>query len=1474
MLTGNEIIVSWRKGTIDDPYIDKLETLKVVGNRVWLEEVPDKFEHVNIPNYTEVQSMAAITSVTKYYVDYTKGIVHFHPDADGTTVEDIQYKGRGVVLIGARRVYVQSETDPDVIDNLQNIIDTSSLAAGDANDAADSANSAAAAASAATASANTATSNANAATTNANNAADNLVNKGDYSAVATYSNRNIVMYNGSLFQCISPTNIIGTAPTDLTKWKLIGTGLNPRGTWDSGTAYNPMDMVLYVGSTYLCKVATTAGILPTDATKWYLVAQSATMQNAQLSNDPTVDMEAATKKYVDLTASNKDADILRATTHSGVLDYVNLISGWTNSVNATVGGAQAITTLAGTAGANIFVLNKTKVLVNGRIFNVLDSNTSTLSTGTGSVNIVQTNTPPSSGLREDLVFLETWFDPADGQGMKNMRWRIRVVDGVDFASYPEGLSKNNAVVTAQGGNASPLVDNPGDVSTTRFYSAADRTTATSGSGLDILKDDVGLYVCGKGQSSDKTRFNSVDGYVYAIPLFKVRRRNTTAYNANTNPYGGESFWQVKAVAGPAVPVGQSQVTFTESLTGKLQAGKTYYRSDSLAILFKVVSVDSDTQATVINMSGAERSLTTYGLAPFSDRPDQRYSNIIYAEDIIDLRHQVSLTGFPYQNLLMGGFDKLLKATLHTNLKPRHRRDFIGLPRLTDDANTVLMCRFDNSMNGTANGATVTATQISAAAAYKNGTSGQSASFDGTTAREHRYALTGLTTAQGSIEWAATHDAMSTAGAMWALTNLANATDKMMMAYLGTNGTLTIFIYNDAGTLVASFDWAAAAQEWAAGLWRTLRVDWDANGTYLYAENVLKGTFASFASVTSRVPAYLTVGAGSNGTSLAYKWNGRIDELRVSNIRRPTNVFQVPTDFNWANGDRIIDGPDGVRSYWSDDAAVACGLGDVSQSFSNSGYAECQYPVGTPVRHYYQRGATPGFALTTMALTTPTNALDSSAENITVTANEAADGSRVTFTFTKPASIVGNLLLNSSLFSNPVRVAGSSVTPSSITVDALGLVTATLAAPPTGGQAVTFIYVAGSKHLHLVPNTKGFVMHDWIKYTFTTLAALTDPTAAITLTTAGGGSLAAATYHVNYCAVDANGAMTLLSTTPASQAVGANGKLTITAPIAGNLPVGTAKIRAYINSGSAVIGGSSYATVELDPGASTDVLTLTGVPTSTASSSNGTGVGTCRINNSRRVINVINHVRVTPPAGATTIQIAGTHVSYGADAYGDANHRVTFFGGFVPTVGSTVEVFVEEVVVPTITEGGFWVKYSHVPYQGIAVGGEKFDILMDQARLFITTNGTGLNESAPYNSVSGLSTMLPLGSGYSDGSFKGDSCDISGLSFSGGSWQNKFKSVPAMTTFAGLPPVPSGTVVTTSRGRRGLSASGGVGYDAPQLSSAVPHITLLPVLMRVSGEIMLGFWSNAQATTGVRSLATGGVETAFDLFRIEGRPLIK
>lgn len=255
---------------------------------------------------------------------------------------------------------------------------------------------------------------------------------------------------------------------------------------------------------------------------------------------------------------------------SGILDFT--LAGESYSVLPTRNSY-----LAELQAANQFALQNFRAVVDGMILDVVASRVngaSLPSDATPSVNesfnVIKLNTPPEDGTaRIDLVFLEVWraplgpnpltvnkpgastmykygntqyvgtqlsdemIDPAfniETSKRIQVLYRIRVVESVSLDGYlsaayegtPDGISLGTRV-KARGGNVA-------NADTTYTFSSM------------WSEGDSGLYRAGNGSSAAKQALKSVDGYVYAIPLVAVARRNknlTTGYDPVLNPNGSK-----------------------------------------------------------------------------------------------------------------------------------------------------------------------------------------------------------------------------------------------------------------------------------------------------------------------------------------------------------------------------------------------------------------------------------------------------------------------------------------------------------------------------------------------------------------------------------------------------------------------------------------------------------------------------------------------------------------------------------------------------------------------------------------------------------------------------------------------------------------------------------------------------------------------------------------------------------------------
>lgn len=162
---------------------------------------------------------------------------------------------------------------------------------------------------------------------------------------------------------------------------------------------------------------------------------------------------------------------------------------------------------------------------------------------------------PKDKPREDLVFLEVWKeevnyeDTLHVQGGENLgtmtnpikdsrypietsrrivlKWRIRVQQNVDFNKYVDGFATSyspkywndiNPEILPQGALSSPTKLILGGLS--NWVSSKIREGTTQ-SNLASIQGDTGVYA---GGLSTRTTLETIDGFVYAIPMFRIHRK--------------------------------------------------------------------------------------------------------------------------------------------------------------------------------------------------------------------------------------------------------------------------------------------------------------------------------------------------------------------------------------------------------------------------------------------------------------------------------------------------------------------------------------------------------------------------------------------------------------------------------------------------------------------------------------------------------------------------------------------------------------------------------------------------------------------------------------------------------------------------------------------------------------------------------------------------------------------------------------
>ena len=339
--------------------------------------------------------------------------------------------------------------------------------------------------------------------------------------------------------------------------------------------------------------------------------------------------------------------------------------------------------------------------------------------------------PPATDARIDLVFLEVWQaqvapnpstankpsastvhkygnveyggtninddiqDPTIGfetTERVQLQYRLRVVgsgtglgDSTNLAQYPDGLDDPNVI--AQGTQTAPV---------------AGYTFSNMGDTLG----DRGLWRAGSGDSTSRTALGTVDGYVYAIPVCAVFRRNEALFVARTNSGNANqngSFNRNPSSGAITDPLQATRTITSVSLAADILASATglvsvtglagsgldntniVWGSTVLQVgdeIFTVSAVDAAAGTITIDSRGrfgtqAAKHFIGDVVGLYTFRPDGRFADQITSHDILDLRRSVAPTKWSYDSLLKHNLGKLLDGSLRSTFKQGSGTDTQG-----------------------------------------------------------------------------------------------------------------------------------------------------------------------------------------------------------------------------------------------------------------------------------------------------------------------------------------------------------------------------------------------------------------------------------------------------------------------------------------------------------------------------------------------------------------------------------------------------------------------------------------------------------------------------------------------------------------------------------------------------------------------------------------------------------------------------
>ena len=335
----------------------------------------------------------------------------------------------------------------------------------------------------------------------------------------------------------------------------------------------------------------------------------------------------------------------------------------------------------------------------------------------GISNRVALNPPPSTDSRVDFVFLEVWkalVPPGPSSTNKPSPTAIWKWGNTEFGgtNLPDDLQEPRAgfetTLRVQlqyrfrvvgdgsgGGSTVDLVNYPDGFGDPSVRGRGAATSPSSFTFSNMRREgDPSLWRAGDGNPSNA--LGTVDGYVYAIPVSAVFRRNSTPFIAVTssgNPNQNGAVCRTPSISLLSDPRSGSRVLSSVSLASTISpttvgvvsvAGlPSSDLSDTLFSfpLFATIG-DEVVSLSAISVGGGTVTIASRGrggsppsshpsgstVGLYNSRPDGLFSDQIAGSDILDLRRSVTFGSWDHNQLLMHNLSSLLQGSLSTAWK--------------------------------------------------------------------------------------------------------------------------------------------------------------------------------------------------------------------------------------------------------------------------------------------------------------------------------------------------------------------------------------------------------------------------------------------------------------------------------------------------------------------------------------------------------------------------------------------------------------------------------------------------------------------------------------------------------------------------------------------------------------------------------------------------------------------------------------
>lgn len=200
----------------------------------------------------------------------------------------------------------------------------------------------------------------------------------------------------------------------------------------------------------------------------------------------------------------------------------------------------------GTSKLNAFSINSFDAVFDGFISRVNSSDNNPF--------IIQLTDPPLMGIRYDLVYLEFWFKelkqydnvPKFG-GFYNDPINYQIIDGRMNLETTQRLQLQWAFRTQTGTKYPDILNN--NLTNITLNPQGPNGAASTLYEFSVNADDKHLFEAGEDSATGKQTLGTYNGMVYAIPLFLVRRINSSGYNIKYNEDGGVNYVDNTSIAG-------------------------------------------------------------------------------------------------------------------------------------------------------------------------------------------------------------------------------------------------------------------------------------------------------------------------------------------------------------------------------------------------------------------------------------------------------------------------------------------------------------------------------------------------------------------------------------------------------------------------------------------------------------------------------------------------------------------------------------------------------------------------------------------------------------------------------------------------------------------------------------------------------------------------------------------------------------